>query len=86
MDSGVIFSVKTRNDEIEVNYTITLTDVASPPAGNNYGLTGQYVFQGGTGIFNGAIGTGTISGTCTSSFDRDDADCSMNWTGTIGAG
>lgn len=67
-----------------VQYHATLTDSASPPAGNNYTLTGNYSIVSGYGEVQGAYGAGTITGTCTSSFTSDIAQCTDTWNGTLG--
>jgi PKD repeat protein len=76
--------VNNSGDTAFVSTQLTLTDTASPPQGNDYALTGTYSMQGGTGLFAKATGTGTISGSCTSSFTSDVAQCSERWKGTFG--
>ena len=68
---------------IRVSDHVTLTDIASPPAGNDYALRGTYTIQGGNGTFLNATGSGTITGSCTSSFDSDVAVCTEHWDGVI---
>jgi PKD repeat protein len=70
-------------EAILVSTHLTLTDHDSPPKGNNYDLSGTYALQGGVGAFANATGTGTISGTCTSSFTSDVAQCTERWKGTF---
>jgi PKD repeat protein len=72
-------------DSLSVTYTETLTDTANPPAGFNYRVSGRFLVLTGTGKLLGYTGGGTIDGSCTSSFDRPDADCSVIWSGTVGA-
>jgi hypothetical protein len=72
-------------DYLFVSTQRTLTDAASPPQGNDYNLSGTYSFQGGTGPFAKATGTGTIVGSCTSSFTSNIAQCAERWKGTLGA-
>jgi PKD repeat protein len=69
---------------IRVSDHVTLTDVASPPAGNDYSLRGSYTIQGGEGTFLNATGSGTMTGSCTSSFDTDVVVCTEHWKGVIG--
>lgn len=80
---GVIVRLADTFDQINAPYTITLTDITDPPEGNNYTVTGSFTFQGGQGRYFDVTGAGTITGTCTSSFDRPDADCTLFWNGTI---
>ena len=81
--SGVLVQLADHEQQIYVPYTITLTDLADPPTGFNYRVTGTYVFEGGLGRYRNTGGSGTVTGTCTSSFDRPDADCVLTWKGTI---
>ncbi|MDT4915346.1 MAG: hypothetical protein QOH89_46 [Pseudonocardiales bacterium] len=83
VETGLLVKLSDTFDQIFAPYTITLTDTASPPAGNNYTVTGSYTFQGGQGRYFDASGAGTITGTCTSSFDRPDADCTLYWKGVM---
>jgi PKD repeat protein len=83
VDSGVLVRVADTFDQVYAPYVITLTDTADPPTGFNYAVTGTFSFQGGQGRYFDATGAGTITGTCTSSFDRPDADCTLNWNGTM---
>ena len=71
-------------DEVFFSYVVTQTDTASPPQGMNYDESGNYTITGGTGRFAGATGSGTISGTCVSSFTSTIGTCNDTWTGTIG--
>jgi hypothetical protein len=73
-----------KGDQIFVYYQATLTDTASPPAGENYSESGYFGITGGTGRFTGARGRGSIAGACTSSFGDPVARCDSKWTGTIG--
>jgi hypothetical protein len=73
-------------DSLSWTASLTHTDAASPPAGNQYTITGTFTITGGTGKYYGATGGGTISGTCTSSFTRPDEDCTLRWTGTTSTG
>lgn len=70
-------------DVLFISTHLTLTDLDSPPQGNSYRLSGTYAIQGGSGAFFNANGTGTISGTCTSSFTSDVARCSEQWRGSF---
>jgi hypothetical protein len=70
-------------DEVYIAAATTLTDTASPPAGNNYSESGTYTVTGGTGRFDGATGSGAITGSCTSSFGNPQAVCTDSWVGTI---
>jgi hypothetical protein len=85
-DVGEFFAALTnaKGDRLFYTYIATLTDVKSPPEGNDYVMSGHFVIEGGTGAFANATGSGTISGTCTSSFTRDDADCIEHWNGKTG--
>jgi PKD repeat protein len=69
---------------IVISDHVTLTDTASPPAGNDYALRGTYTIQGGNGTFLNATGSGAITGSCTSSFDSDVAVCTEQFRGVIG--
>jgi hypothetical protein len=73
-----------KGDRLSYSYVTTLSDVTNPPQGNNYTLTGQFVIEGGTGQFANATGSGTITGTCTSSFTSDVAVCTERWDGKTG--
>jgi PKD repeat protein len=75
---------RTDKDFLFFHYHVTLSDAANPPQGNNYNLTGSWSIEGGIGAVSNAFGAGTITGTCTSSFTSDIAQCTDTWTGTIG--
>jgi hypothetical protein len=70
-------------DTLFVSANTTLTDTASPPAGNDYTESGTYNVTGGTGRFADATGSGTVAGSCTSSFGSPVATCTSSWHGTI---
>jgi hypothetical protein len=81
---GAADLANSKGDVIGVNFELTLTDVADPPAGYEFTAQGSYVVLGGFGAFINATGGGTITGHCTSSPDRFDATCTTRWTGTLG--
>jgi PKD repeat protein len=81
---GLIYGDGDLGDLLSMTFSATLTDTASPPAGTDYALSGSFTLQGGSGLFLGATGSGTITGTCTSSFTSDIADCTDAWRGRIG--
>lgn len=82
VDGGTLSS-KASGDQLIVSYHVTLTDAASPPQGANYTLAGDFVIDGGTGGLLNASGSGTITGTCTSSFTSPVVNCTTDWNGTI---
>ena len=57
--NGVLTLTAANGDQLRAEYQGTLTPSATPPI---YTIAGTYRFIGGTGRFNGASGTGTISG------------------------
>lgn len=97
--SSTVFLLDNAGNKVAlVHYHVRLTDVADPPQGNDYRLTGSWSIVAGSGPgvlgnafpgtsqgqFVNAFGSGTITGTCTSSFTSDIATCKNIWTGTIG--
>jgi hypothetical protein len=73
------------DDRIVVSMQLALRDVSNPPQGTDYAVTGSYVVEGGMGAMVNATGRGAITGTCTSSFTSDAADCDLRWEGEIGS-
>ena len=74
---------KNTRDQLVFDSVMTLTDQDDPPAGNRYAVTGTFVVQGGLGSYQFATGSGTISGTCTSSFDSPTASCQLTYSGIV---
>jgi PKD repeat protein len=81
---GEVSLTNSSGDLLSARYEVTLTDTASPPQGTSFTLRGSYEIQGGRQALSGATGAGTVSGTCTSSPERSDADCHVDLEGTIG--